>query len=259
MFNSVCLIVENLWICNLRIVSPTKFADWQFADLQFVDQWKEICGLAHLRNLRICDCVSLRIFGFKKPVVWPPLQIYSGAWGKLIHEKNLKSKILWHYPFKLSFACTKLYQVKAADSRFLSLPTGNYNAWLNLLKGPPPPTHTHTHKWRKYILEWRGWISRAIPRKCSPLAQIRRKKKKPGPLLLVYFMIPGLCRDTCGKDQESIIMGWTVVYFRSVNNFWHSLLLITSVTNYNAIFYFTPRPHPYQEGWFAVPCLLVFE
>ncbi len=25
---------------------------------------------------------------------------YSGAWGKLIHEKNLKSKISWHCPFK---------------------------------------------------------------------------------------------------------------------------------------------------------------
>ena len=53
MFNSLCLIVENLRIYNLRIVSPTKFADWQFADLQFVDQCKEICDLAYLRNLRI--------------------------------------------------------------------------------------------------------------------------------------------------------------------------------------------------------------
>jgi hypothetical protein len=26
--------------------------------------------------------------------------VYSGAWGKLIHEKNLKSKISWHCPFK---------------------------------------------------------------------------------------------------------------------------------------------------------------
>jgi hypothetical protein len=25
---------------------------------------------------------------------------YSGAWGKLIHEKNLRSKISWHCPFK---------------------------------------------------------------------------------------------------------------------------------------------------------------
>jgi hypothetical protein len=26
---------------------------------------------------------------------------YSGAWGKLIHEKILKLKISWHCPFKL--------------------------------------------------------------------------------------------------------------------------------------------------------------
>jgi hypothetical protein len=73
MFNFNCLIVENFRICNLRTGSPTKFEDLQFLDLQFADQYKEICGLAYLRNLRI---------GFKKTVAWPPLQIYSGAWGK---------------------------------------------------------------------------------------------------------------------------------------------------------------------------------
>jgi hypothetical protein len=106
-------MVENLRICNLRIGSPTKFAD-----LQFADQSQVICGLAYLRNLRICDYgLSPRICGLKKnPVFWPSLHIYSGAWGKLIHEKNLWSKISWHCPLKLSFACTKLYKVKTADS-----------------------------------------------------------------------------------------------------------------------------------------------
>ncbi len=28
------------------------------------------------------------------------LMVYSGAWGNLIHEKNQKSKISWHCPFK---------------------------------------------------------------------------------------------------------------------------------------------------------------
>ncbi len=28
------------------------------------------------------------------------LMVYSGAWGKLIHEKNQRSKISWHCPFK---------------------------------------------------------------------------------------------------------------------------------------------------------------
>ncbi len=30
------------------------------------------------------------------------LMVYSVAWGKLIHEKNQKQKILWHCPFKYS-------------------------------------------------------------------------------------------------------------------------------------------------------------
>jgi hypothetical protein len=28
------------------------------------------------------------------------LMLLSGAWGKVIHEKNLKQKISWHCPFK---------------------------------------------------------------------------------------------------------------------------------------------------------------
>ncbi len=28
------------------------------------------------------------------------LMVYSGTWGKLIHEKNQKQKNSWHYPFK---------------------------------------------------------------------------------------------------------------------------------------------------------------
>jgi hypothetical protein len=27
--------------------------------------------------------------------------VYSGAWGKLIHEKNQKQKISWHCPFNV--------------------------------------------------------------------------------------------------------------------------------------------------------------
>ncbi len=156
-------MVENLHICNIWTGSPTKFADLQFA----------ICS-AIKTNWRICDCgLSLRICEFKKKVAWhmaTPWQIchwcqrctlsceyfrefsnkfelaligYSGAWGKMFHEKNMKLKISWHCLFKLPFACTKLYKVKTADSRCHSWPTGNYVPELNLLKGPPPP-HTHT-------------------------------------------------------------------------------------------------------------------
>jgi hypothetical protein len=30
------------------------------------------------------------------------LMLFSGAWGKMIHEKNLKQKILQHCPFNTS-------------------------------------------------------------------------------------------------------------------------------------------------------------
>jgi hypothetical protein len=30
------------------------------------------------------------------------LMLFSGAWGKMIHEKNLKQKILWLCPFKVT-------------------------------------------------------------------------------------------------------------------------------------------------------------
>ncbi len=147
-------MVENLQICNLWTGSPTKFADLQFA----------ICS-AIKRNLRICDCgLSLRICEFKKNCMATPWQIchwcqqwctlsceyfrefsnkfkpaligYSGAWGKLIHEKNMKSTISWHCPFKLPFACTKLYKVKTADSRCHSWPTGNYKNRRNFYERP---------------------------------------------------------------------------------------------------------------------------
>ncbi len=35
---------------------------------------------------------------------------YSGAGGKLIHEKNQKQKISWHYPFKVNFSLDTHYQ-----------------------------------------------------------------------------------------------------------------------------------------------------
>ncbi len=45
--------------------------------------------------------------------------VYSGVWGKVIHEKNHKSKISWHCPFKELFnnavkhfyICTEYYSM----------------------------------------------------------------------------------------------------------------------------------------------------
>ncbi len=43
------------------------------------------------------SCEYLREFSKKFETT---LLVYSGAWGKMIHEKNQKSKISWHCPFK---------------------------------------------------------------------------------------------------------------------------------------------------------------
>ncbi len=36
------------------------------------------------------------------------LMLFSGAWGKVIHEKNLKQKISWHCPFKICLHLAEL-------------------------------------------------------------------------------------------------------------------------------------------------------
>ncbi len=45
------------------------------------------------------NCEYLREFSKKFKTVLLVI-VYSGAWGKLINEKNQKSKISWHCPFK---------------------------------------------------------------------------------------------------------------------------------------------------------------
>jgi hypothetical protein len=47
--------------------------------------------------------------------------VYLGAWGKLIHEKEQKSKISWHCPFK--------------NEQMLVLPGTGVNKLLNTLLG----------------------------------------------------------------------------------------------------------------------------
>jgi hypothetical protein len=42
------------------------------------------------------------IANFREKKFETTLMEYSGAWGKLIHQKTLKLKISWHCPFKYS-------------------------------------------------------------------------------------------------------------------------------------------------------------
>ncbi len=59
--------------------------------------WLKIFSICH--RWQTLSCVYLREFSKKFETV---LMEYSGAGGKLIHEKNQKQKISWHCPFKCS-------------------------------------------------------------------------------------------------------------------------------------------------------------
>ncbi len=59
-----------------------------------------ICRRWHLHWWCTLSCEYLREFSKK---IRNGLMVYSGAWGKLIHEKNLKSKISWHCPCKPTY------------------------------------------------------------------------------------------------------------------------------------------------------------
>ncbi len=59
--------------------------------------WLKIFSICH--RWQTLSCEYLREFSKKFEMV---LMEYSGAGGKLIHEKNQKQKISWHCPFKSS-------------------------------------------------------------------------------------------------------------------------------------------------------------
>ncbi len=57
----------------------------------------QICHRCCWYRWSTLSCKYLRKFSKKFETA---LMVYSGAWGKLIHEKNQKQKISWHCPFK---------------------------------------------------------------------------------------------------------------------------------------------------------------
>ncbi len=71
-------------------------------------------------------CENLREF-LKK--IEMTVKLFSGVWGKVIHEKNLKQKILWHGPFQSFFRY--LYSLKAKKG-----------IWVSKLKGKRVTTWT---------------------------------------------------------------------------------------------------------------------
>ncbi len=74
-------------------------------------------------------CEYLREFSNKIVTV---LMDYSGAGGKLIHQKNRKQKISWHCPFNVVIYLTLKLSYLLYEWTFDSMYTGNINALLEL-------------------------------------------------------------------------------------------------------------------------------
>ncbi len=92
------------------------------------------------------------------------------------------------------FACTQFCTVKGADSVRHSCPNWKqYNVspmTVNLHKGPTPRKGKQHCVSDVSVFEGRrGWFQDKCRWHFSLLTQFRRKQKKPGPLLLVYFMV----------------------------------------------------------------------
>ncbi len=65
---------------------PPSMKVYHYGHLEFFRKFAEIFAREYLRE---CS---------KKFEM--TLMLFSGAWGKVVHEKNLKKKISWHCPFK---------------------------------------------------------------------------------------------------------------------------------------------------------------
>ncbi len=112
---------------------------WRF--FLFATGWCSLC------------CDYLHEFSKKFETI---LMGYSGAGGKLIHEKNLKSKISWHCPFKMwvEQPCTRTRwpdsgvlddgcRPRIPLQAVLTDPVGLRNAWLTSSVGDPDPQDPH--------------------------------------------------------------------------------------------------------------------
>ncbi len=90
--------VSAAWYCSnyLPPVSMTPVANLPPVSLIPV----AICHRCQRQRWCTLTCEYLREFSKKFEMI---LMLLSGAWGKVIHEKNLKQKISWHCPFKTSF------------------------------------------------------------------------------------------------------------------------------------------------------------
>ncbi len=78
--------VIMLMMCDLNGIVPRDFRLQVF----FINQFPPSPGVSHWGR-----------FEFSKKFEMTYLILFSGTWGKVIHEKKLKQKISWHCPLKV--------------------------------------------------------------------------------------------------------------------------------------------------------------
>ncbi len=108
-----------------------------------------------------------------------PNGIYSGAWGKLIHEKNQKQKISWHCPFKVVWVNqpAQKYVVNKYDMSFTSLWFSLFRARIFYFLGSQAWTRsTRSHTW--FLLNSRNRPPPKTRPKIPALCQRSKTKKK---------------------------------------------------------------------------------
>ncbi len=93
-----CQQHKGNWWQNLPPVSLIPVANLPLVSLIPV----AICHRCRWHRWCTLTCEYLREFSKKFEMI---LMLISGAWGKVIHEKNLKQKISWHCPFKNEWEC----------------------------------------------------------------------------------------------------------------------------------------------------------
>ncbi len=129
-------------------------------------RWHQWCTLT---------CEYLREFSKKFEIT---LLLFSGAWGKVMHEKNLKQKISWHCPFKrftFILNCLKVYQEKylnQSNEHFTlgtacTTPAKLYSFCLDKAKSSPEALGKANAVFFVNLLRQPIWRKASIPNKTS--------------------------------------------------------------------------------------------